>query len=694
LAIIRNKQLPKYILKYINSPKECYIEIKMKKIFWQTIFVAREVLIGIVQAAIMIFAGILIAGFFIYKFQTPSAEELTKRKIPQTSIIYDRSGKQELYEIHGEENRKILTHEQIPEAMRAATLAAEDKNFYRHGGIDLVATARAIEIDIKNHDMRQGASTITQQLARNVFLGREKTIWRKFLEAIIAIKIEQSFTKEQILDNYLNQVPYGSNAYGVQSAAEIYFGKNASELSLAEAALLASLPKAPAHYSPYGMHQDELAARQKNVLSKMRYLGFISADEEKAAIAENILSKINSFREPIRAPHFVFFVIDQLEEQYGREYLETGGLKIITTLDWDMQKSAEQVLEEGAARNISRGVENGALVALEPKSGAILAMAGSKDYFATDIDGKVNVTTSPRQPGSSFKPIVYAAAFEKGFQPETRITDSLTNFGPDGSGRPYVPRNYDGRFHGTMPMRSALARSLNVPAVKTLSMVGLPAGKEMAARLGISTLSEKANYGLSFAIGAAEVWPLDMAGVFSVFANDGIKNTPYAMERVEKGDGKVDQHVKNPVRVLDPQVARKIDSILSDNKARTPTFGAKSPLAFPDGVQVAAKTGTSQDFKDAWTIGFTPSLAVAVWVGNNDGRLMNKGSDGVFVAAPIWRAFMDQNLPRFAQQAFVPYEVDEKIKRTQLAADAQSRARDQMMEDMKNKIESHKSRHH
>lgn len=645
----------------------------MKKILLTFIFLAKEVFLGAVYAGLMIMAGILIASFLIYQYQTPSADQLVKRKIPQTSIIYDRTGEHELYEIHGEENRKILTHDQIPDVMRAATLAAEDKNFYDHPGIDVVATARALEVDIKTHDMQQGGSTITQQLARNVFLGREKTLWRKYMEALIALKVERNYSKEQILDIYLNQVPYGSNAYGVQSAAEIFFGKNASELTLDEAAFIASLPKAPAYFSPYGIHRDELKGRQQNVITHMNEQGMISDSEAKAALDTDTFAKLKPFNEPIQAPHFVFYVIEQLEKDYGREYLETGGLKIITTLDYDMQKSAEQVVKEGAERNIARGADNAGLVAVDPKSGAVLAMVGSKDYFSTNSDGEVNVTTSRRQPGSSFKPIIYSAAFERGFQPETSITDSPTNFGPDGSGRPYVPHNYDGKYHGTMPMRSALARSLNVPAVKTLSMIGLDAGKEMAKRLGITTLSDKANYGLSFAIGAAEVRPLDMAGAFSVFANDGIKNTPYGVEKIEKPDGTVEVHQKNPIRVLDPQVARKIDSILSDNGARTPTFGPKSPLAFPDGMQVAAKTGTSQDFKDAWTIGFTPNLAAAVWCGNNDGHLMHQGSDGVFVAAPIWRAFMDKNMSRFPQQSFANYQVDEKILKVELTK-AQARS--------------------
>jgi 1A family penicillin-binding protein len=652
----------------------------MKKIFLGTIFVMKEIIIGAVYAFLMVSAGVILAGVLIYFYQTPNADQLVNRQIPQTSIIYDKTGQHELYEIHGEENRKILTHDQIPDSVRKATIAAEDKNFYRHPGVDVVATARAFEIDIRNRDMSQGGSTITQQLVRNVFLGREKTLWRKFMEAILAIKMERNFSKDQILDIYLNQVPYGSNAYGIQSAAEIYFGKNASELMLDEATLLAALPKAPAYFSPYGIHRDELAARQQSIVVHMREMGLITADQAGQVIEENTLSKVKPFREPIQAPHFVFYVIDQLEQEYGRDYLETGGLRIITTLDFDMQKSAELVVKDGAARNAARGADNAGLVAVDPKTGAVLAMAGSKDYFAADFDGQVNVTTSLRQPGSSFKPIVYAAAFEKGFQPETMITDALTNFGPDGSGSDYIPKNYDGKFHGTMPMRSALARSLNVPAVKTLSMIGVDAGEEMARRLGITTISDNRNYGLALAIGAAEVKPIDMASVFSVFANDGVKNNPYAVDRIEEPDGIVETHAAKSSRVLDPQIARKIDSILSDNKARTPTFGARSPLAYPEGAQVAAKTGTSQDFRDAWTVGFTPNLTVAVWAGNNDGHPMSDGADGVFVAAPIWRAFMDENLSRYPSQNFLDYDHaagDKLTKKYQLADEAKKTDDDQ-----------------
>lgn len=618
-------------------------------------FLLKEILWGTVQGLFLIFLGIVAAGVLIYRYQAPDMEELKKRKISQTSIVYDNSGKHILYQIHGEENRKILYHEQIPDIVRVATIAAEDKSFYSHIGIDPVATARALEVNIKHNDIVQGGSTITQQLARNAFLSRKKTLMRKFMEAIMAIKIERTYSKDQILDFYLNEVPYGSNAYGIQSAAEVFFRKDAKDLTLDEAVLLAALPKAPTYYSPYGNYREELVLRQKQILEKMEKLDLVTQDDIGTANVVGTLKKVVPFRQPIEAPHFVFYVIEQLESRYGKDFLETGGLKIYTTLDYDMQKIAEQSVSDGARVNLSRGATNAALVAIDPKSGRILAMVGSRDYFDKSIDGEVNVTIQPRQPGSSFKPIVYAVAFEKGFQPETKIVDELTNFGPDGSGKDYIPRNYDGKFHGEMTMRQALSMSLNVPAIKTLAMVGVDTGREMARRLGITTIADEGKYGLSLAIGGAEVRPIDLVSAFSVFANDGVKNSPYAVDKIIEIQDLIYTNKKGPIRVISSQVARKIDSVLSDNGARTPIFGSSSPLFIPE-RQVAAKTGTTQEFRDAWTVGFTPSIAVGVWAGNNDGRPMKNGSDGVFVAAPIWRNFMDKILSGYPDESFAAYD--------------------------------------
>lgn len=620
------------------------------------IFYFRQVLLGFFDAFLMIgFAGICVMAWLYYS-ATPAASQLAERKISQTSTIYDRTGEHVLYELYGEENRKIIQHNEIPDSLRDATIATEDANFYKHPGIDPLAIMRALKVNIQNNGVRQGASTITQQLARSAFLTKERTIKRKILEAVFALKIERHYTKAEILDQYLNEVPYGANAYGAQVASETYFGKNAKDLTLDESALLAALPKAPSYYSPYNTHHEEIVARQKTILERMAKLGLSSEAEVKNALAVDTLSKIKKQSAPIFAPHFVFFVLEQLEKKYGKDFLQTGGLDIVTTLDWDMQKIGESVVANGAQKNIARGASNAALVAVDPKNGDILTMVGSKDYFNQSIDGQVNIVTSQRQPGSSFKPFAYAHAFELGYQPETKILDARTNFGPDGSGKNYIPRNYDGKFHGLLPMRSTLAMSLNVPAVKVLYLATIDGTIDLAHRMGITTLNDRKRYGLSLVLGGGEVKLLDMASAFSVFATEGIRNSAESVIKIVDHKGKIYQKKElNPQRILDVQIARKISSILSDNVARTPIFGPKSPLIL-EGRMVAAKTGTTSEFRDAWTVGYTPSIAVGVWAGNNDNRPMKAGADGVFVAAPIWHDFMTQVLAGKPVETFVAYD--------------------------------------
>lgn len=621
------------------------------------VFYPKQILLGVFDAAWVLGLLGLVFMAWVYYSQTPAASQLVERKISQTSIIYDRSGEEILYELHGEENRKVIPGSEIPEVIKIATIATEDANFYRHIGIDPLAIARALKVNLQNNGVRQGASTITQQLARGAFLTNERTLKRKFLEAIFAFKIERHYTKAEILDQYLNQVPYGSNSYGIEAASLTYFGKKAKELTLDEAAFLAALPKAPSYYSPYNTNHDALKVRQKSILERIGELKLIDNDQVQSALAVDTLGKVREHVEPIRAPHFVFFVLEQLEKKYGKEFLETGGLKIYTSLNYEMQKLGEETVAVGAQRNLARGASNAALVAINPKNGDILAMVGSKNYFDQSIDGQVNIATSQRQPGSSFKPFAYARAFELGYQPETKILDAQTNFGPDGSGKNYVPRNYDGRFHGLLTMRESLSQSLNVPAVKTLYLASIDGTIELAHRLGITTLNDRQRYGLSLVLGGGEVKLLDMASAFSVFANEGVRNPSRAVLKVVDYSGKViEQSEENPTQVLDVQVARKINSILSDNKARTPIFGPRSPLILDDGRMVAAKTGTTQEFRDAWTVGYTPSIAVGVWAGNNDNRPMKAGADGVFVAAPIWHEYMQKILTDQPKETFVAYE--------------------------------------
>ena len=628
----------------------------------------REIFWGVAGAFFMVFLGTLIATFFIYKNQTPSVAEIFNYRPPQTSVIYDRTGKIVLYKIHGEENRKVLSHDEIPDVARIATIATEDKNFYSHFGIDVFSILRALRTNVEKGEISQGGSTITQQLARNVFLTREKTLRRKFMETLIAFKIEKNFSKDEILDRYLNQVPYGSNAYGISAAAEVFFGKTAKELTLSEAVFLSALPKAPTYYSPYGDNTSELVMRYRNILDQMAQLKKVSPAEIEEARKTNILAKVEPFREPILAPHLVFYVTAQLEEKYGRDFLERGGLKIITTLDYDLQKIGEKVVAEGGARNVAYGASNAALVAVDPKSGDVLVMVGSRDFFNPAIDGQVNVAVQLRQPGSSFKPIVYATAFEKGYQPETLIADVPTNFGPDGGGLDYIPQNYDGKFHGVLPMRKTLAMSLNIPAIKTLALVGLDSAIDMAHRLGITSLNERKRYGLSMAIGGAEVKLVDMASAFSVFATEGEKYPQHAILEIIDSSGETYFNATQNSRVIDQEIARKINSILSDNDARSAIFGTNSPLHIP-GQAVAAKTGTSQDFRDAWTVGYTPDIAVGVWAGNNDSSPMRAGSDGVFVAAPIWRSFMNAVLSRYPNEGFTDYQRASRDEKVALSAE-------------------------
>lgn len=615
------------------------------------------ILSEIVFFTCLVILGTIIGLFLVYRYATPNIDQILTYRFNLPSIIYDQSGTVELYRLYDEENRIVVGHDAIPESIRLATIASEDANFYTHRGIDPLSILRALRANIKSGHIEQGGSTITQQLARALFLSNERTLERKFREALLAIKIDQKLSKDDILDLYLNTVPYGANAYGIETASELYFGKRAIDLTIAESALLAALPNAPSFFSPFGNNTDELRTRLDGILLRMYTLGFINRNEYTEATASDPLAEIEPRSDQIIAPHFVFAVLDELKTRYPDLDLRTAGLRIRTTLDLDLQKSAEQVVREGAQKNLTRGAENAALVALDATNGHILAMVGSRDYWDTAIDGNVNVTLEKRQPGSAFKPFAYATAFTKGFQPETPIYDRPVNFGPDGSGRDYIPQNYDGKFHGRLTMRQALAMSLNVPAVQTLALAGLNDTIDLATRLGITTLTEPRRYGLSLVLGGAEVRPLDMANAFSAFGQEGRAHGTTGIAHIKDTHGKVlPWQDKQSEQVLDPEVARKINSILSDNSARTPIFGPRSPLAFPSGVTVAGKTGTTQNFRDAWTVGYTPSIAVAVWAGNNDNRPMNAGADGIYVAAPIFRAFMDEALKHFPVTGFTAYQ--------------------------------------
>lgn len=599
--------------------------------------------------------GFTLGGLSIYYFDAADSLNIDKHPLKETTTLYDRTGKTILYQIHGEENRRVIDHEAMPETVRFATVAAEDAHFYSHPGIDVIAILRASIANLQQGEIDQGASTITQQLARALFLTREKTWVRKAREAILAIKIERQLSKEEILDLYLNAVPYGSNAYGIEAAAQTFFGKTTTELSLDESAVLAALPNAPTFLSPYGKNTRELIEKKNHILARMLELDFISAEAYKEARDTKTLDKIIPLERKIIAPHFTFFIIKRLEDLYGRKRLEEGGLHVTTTIDLDLQQKAEEVVAQGVLKNKNANASNAALVTVDPINGEILAMVGSRNYFDTAIDGQVNVALEQRQPGSTFKPFAYATAFAEGFEPETPIYDVPINFGPDGSGHDYIPNNYDGKFRGRMTMREALAQSLNIPAVSTLFLAGIQDTINTATNMGITTLTDPQRYGLALVLGGAEVKLLDITSAFGVFGQEGKRAPADGILSIMNRDGKSLYFRPTSEQVLDTEVSQKINSILSDNAARTPTFGPRSPLAFPSGTVVAAKTGTTQNFRDAWTIGYTNHIALGVWVGNNDNTPMKPGSDGIYVAAPLWREFMDLLLKRYPETGFTDY---------------------------------------
>lgn len=616
----------------------------------------RKILKFLIYAAII--GVVFVVGLFAYFYKDlPSPGKVNERFVVESTKIYDRTGQHLLYEIHGEEKRTLIPFSEMPDSVKYATIALEDKDFYTHSGIKFVSIARAALADIFQGSAAQGGSTITQQFVKNSILTREKTFTRKIKEVILSIELEQKFTKNAILEMYLNEIPYGSNAYGIEAASLTYFGKNAKDLTLDEAALLAVLPKAPTYYSPYGSNLEDLKARQEMALKKMYEQGYITEQQYKDAASVDVLSKISPFREKIDAPHFVMYIKEYLENRYGKQATEEEGLRVFTTLDWDKQQAAEKAVKDGADSNTKKYfATNASLVAIDPKTGQILAMVGSKDYFDKTIDGQVNVSTRDRQPGSSFKPYVYLTAFEKGYTPDTILWDVDTNFSTD-SGKDYKPKNYDGKNRGPVQMKSALAMSLNVPAVETLYLAGVKESIGMARRLGITTLQDPAKLGLSLVLGGGEVKLLDHVSAFGTLATGGIKHGKTAILKIETNQGNILEEYKQTSgdRVVDEKYVAALDSIMSDNNLRAPVFGSNNPLRF-DNRPVAAKTGTTNEWRDGWTIGYTPSLVAGVWAGNNNNAIMKPGADGIYVAAPIWRAFMDQALKNMPVEKFPKYE--------------------------------------
>ncbi len=608
-------------------------------------------------------AGIIIAaGLFLYYTQgLPDPGKLLEREVPQSTKIYARDNSL-LYEIHGEVKRTLVDIDQISPNLQNATVSVEDKNFYKEGGISIKGILRSIVVDITTGKKTQGGSTITQQFVKNALLTKDKAWDRKIREVFLAIAIDARFSKKEILKFYLNEIPYGRNAYGAEAAAQAYFGKHASEINLAESAYLASIPKSTTYYNPNGPHRDALDARKNTVLQLMKDQGYINEDQMKEAQNEKVV--FANAATGIHAPHFVFWVEDYLAEKYGEQTLLEGGLQVYTTLDPHLQEIAEKAVADGISKESKKySVNNAALVAIDPKTGQVLAMVGSKDYFGTPepagctpgknctYEPNVNVAVSERQPGSSFKPYVYVTAFGKQFKytPASPLFDVTTNFGTFG-GKSYIPHNYSGESNGLVSMRKALAGSLNIPAVKTLDLVGVDNATKTAHDLGIT--SPLKDCGLSLVLGGCEVTLLDHVASYSVFANSGVRNSQTPILKIQDSQGRVlEEFQSHPQQVIDPQANYELISIMTDNNARSYIFGSNSPLILPNRI-VAAKTGTTNRWHDGWTLGFTPSLAAGVWAGNNDGTLLKPGADGVLVAAPIWNAFMKAALASSSPEEF------------------------------------------
>lgn len=619
-------------------------------------------------------AVILVVSLLLILLSTmkiPDFSAFNERKMVNSTKIYDRTGQVLLYDIHQDVKKTSIPFDAMGSNIKNATVAIEDSNFYNHSGVRISSTIRAVFSNVFHIGIGGGGSTITQQLVKNTLLTSKKTITRKIKEWILAIKIERTMPKEKILELYLNEAPYGGTVYGVEEAAKTYFGKSAQDLTIAEAAYLAAIPQSPTTLSPYGKNRNKLEDRKNLVLARMLETKVITKEEHNKAKSE-VVTFLPQTNSGIKAPHFVFFIKDYLEQKYGADVVANGGLKVTTTLDYKLQQQAEQIVKDGALQNEKTyNATNAALVAIDPKTGQILTMLGSRDYFDKNIDGNFNVTTASRQPGSSFKPFIYATAFNKGFTPDTVLFDLPTEFQTTcnayGKALPghnqsdcYMPQDYDGKYRGPMSLRNALAQSINIPAVKLFYLVGTRDAVNIAEDMGISTLTDPSRYGLTLVIGGGEATLLDMTSAYGVFADNGTKNQTTGILKVEDFSGKVlEEFTPKTKEVLPKNTALTISDILSDNVARTPTFGANSVLSIPN-KDIAVKTGTTNNDKDAWTIGYTPSIVVGVWAGNNDNKPMKSG--GSAVAAPIWNKFISAALTTLP---------DEKFEKPNLAVDPQ-----------------------
>lgn len=613
-------------------------------------WVIRVATIGFV--GFLAFTVLVVGAFAWFSKDLPSPYKLTNRQVEQSTQIFDRNGVL-LYDIYGDKNRTLVELKDIPQYLKDATIATEDKNFYSHSGFDLGGIVRSA-YDITTGKGTGGGSTLTQQLVKNALLTNERSLTRKIKELILSVQIEKRYSKDEILQIYFNEIPYGGTAWGAEAGARQYFGKDVKDLNLLESAILAGLPQEPSYYSPFGAHPDAYKDRTKYVLQRMEEDGYITKDQQSQALKD-----LETYKVPgapsglLKAPHFVLYVKDLLEAKYGEQTVLQGGLKVYTSLDSKLQDTAQQIVhDQVASEGSTYHYSNGAAMVLNPKTGEILAMVGSKDYFATDYDGQFNVTTATRQPGSSIKPINYVTGLKNGYTAATLFVDAPTSF-PCGAGCPdgkYTPMNYDHRFghghNGLILMRDALAESLNIPAVKMLALNGLPAMLDTAHDMGITTLNDTSSYGLSLTLGGGEVKMIDMMGVYSAFANGGMRVEPTAILKVTDSSGKVLEkaNLTPERRVLDPGLSFIMSDMLADYKAKLPAFGtaAAANFVFPN-HEVAVKTGTTDDIRDNWTFGYTPSYVVGTWVGNNDNSPINgRFASGVTGGAPMWHKIFTQ----------------------------------------------------
>lgn len=594
-------------------------------------------------------AVLMIVMFFFafawYSRELPKPGEVVRRQGFSTQI-YDREGVL-LYDLYDQKRRTPIDIKQVPDTLKQATIAVEDKDFYNHKGFDIMTVVRIPYNLVFKHRV-VGGSTLTQQLVKNALLTNEKSLSRKFKELVLSLQIEKNFSKDQILEMYLNEAPYGGTAWGVGTASEVYFNKPVSELSMLESAILAGLPQRPSAYSPYGGKTDSdgtplWQVRTKGVLRRMKEDGYLTDLAYEEALSQLPEIKFEKAPEQINAPHFVFYVRDKLAEMYGEETVETVGLKVTTTLDLDLHKQAQAIVkEEVDAVRDKLNVNNGAAVILDPRTGEILSMVGSSDYANSDIGGQFNVVVDGlRQPGSAIKPITYLALFQRGYTPASMLVDAPTKFQASSNESKYTPVNYDGRFRGPVSIRNSLGSSLNIPAVKALSIVGVDNFLSLAYEMGLPTFepneANRKRFGLAIALGGADVHMLELASAYSAFANQGQKVEPVSILKVEDRSGKVlyeHKQVRGP-QVMTPEEAYLINDILSDNNARAIGFGTNSLLN--TGKAIAVKTGTTNEKRDNWAIGWSQEVLVAAWVGNNDNTKMKDVASGVSGATPIWR---------------------------------------------------------